>query len=52
MCNRLDVHPSRTVFIDDIGYNLKAARGVGMATIRAALSDTTGTGAAVAVLAK
>lgn len=33
-CERLDVSPEEAVFLDDIGRNLKAARGLGMATIK------------------
>ena len=43
-CERLDVGPEHAVFLDDIGANLKAARALGMATIKvvepdAALAD-------------
>jgi putative hydrolase of the HAD superfamily len=33
-CRELGVEPSRTAFLDDIGGNLKAARALGMATIK------------------
>ncbi len=33
-CERLGTEPGRTAFLDDIGRNLKAARALGMATIR------------------
>jgi putative hydrolase of the HAD superfamily len=33
-CRELGVEPSRTVFLDDIGGNLKAARALGMTTIK------------------
>jgi putative hydrolase of the HAD superfamily len=33
-CERLGVEPADVVFLDDIGANLKAARTLGMATIR------------------
>jgi putative hydrolase of the HAD superfamily len=34
VCSRLDVAPSATVFLDDLGVNLKPARAMGMATIK------------------
>jgi putative hydrolase of the HAD superfamily len=34
VCERLDVRPSCTVFLDDLGVNLKPARAMGMATIK------------------
>jgi epoxide hydrolase-like predicted phosphatase len=34
VCERLDVAPDRAVFLDDIGTNLKAARALGMRTIK------------------
>jgi putative hydrolase of the HAD superfamily len=34
MCGRLGVAPSETAFLDDIGTNLKAARALGMHTIK------------------
>jgi putative hydrolase of the HAD superfamily len=34
VCARLDVEPSATVFLDDLGVNLKPARAMGMATIK------------------
>jgi putative hydrolase of the HAD superfamily len=33
-CRELGVEPSRTAFLDDIGSNLKAARALGMVTIK------------------
>jgi putative hydrolase of the HAD superfamily len=33
-CERLDVDPSEAAFLDDIGSNLKAARALGMTTIK------------------
>lgn len=49
-CERLGVDPSRTVFLDDLGINLKPARAMGMHTIKvlnedqalAELSEVTG----------
>jgi putative hydrolase of the HAD superfamily len=35
-CARLDVRPDEAVFLDDLGVNLKAARALGMATIKVA----------------
>jgi putative hydrolase of the HAD superfamily len=34
ICRELGVTPARTAFLDDIGTNLKAARALGMATIK------------------
>lgn len=34
VCERLEVAPRQTVFLDDIGRNLKPARALGMTTIR------------------
>ncbi|HEY8215911.1 MAG TPA: HAD-IA family hydrolase [Acidimicrobiia bacterium] len=34
VCERLDVAPDATVFLDDLGVNLKPARAMGMATIK------------------
>jgi epoxide hydrolase-like predicted phosphatase len=34
VCRELDVPPAETVFLDDIGINLKAARALGMVTIK------------------
>ncbi|MEL6258127.1 MAG: HAD-IA family hydrolase [Pseudomonadota bacterium] len=50
MCEALDVEPTRCVYIDDLGINLKPARAMGMTTIKALdedqilqdLSDATG----------
>jgi FMN phosphatase YigB (HAD superfamily) len=33
-CARLDVRPEQTVFLDDLGVNLKTARALGMTTIK------------------
>jgi len=33
-CTRLDVEPGESVFLDDLGVNLKPARALGMATIK------------------
>ncbi len=33
-CRRLDVRPDETVFLDDLGVNLKPARALGMTTIK------------------
>jgi putative hydrolase of the HAD superfamily len=33
-CDRLDVRPEQTVFLDDLGVNLKTARALGMTTIK------------------
>jgi putative hydrolase of the HAD superfamily len=33
-CQRLGVNPARTVFLDDLGINLKPARELGMQTIK------------------
>ena len=33
-CERLDVKPAETVFLDDLGINLKPARAMGMTTIK------------------
>ena len=34
VCDRLEVAPEEAVFLDDIGRNLKAARALGMTTIK------------------
>ncbi len=34
VCARLEVEPAQAIFLDDIGRNLKTARGLGMATIK------------------
>ncbi len=34
VCERLEVKPAETVFLDDLGVNLKPARALGMATIK------------------
>ena len=34
-CERLEVEPAETVFIDDLGINLKPARAMGMTTVKA-----------------
>jgi putative hydrolase of the HAD superfamily len=36
VCDRLDVSPPATVFLDDLGANLKPARELGMTTIKVA----------------
>ena len=46
-CERLDVAPSRTVFLDDLGINLKPARELGMTTIKVSSEEQ-----AIAELAK
>ena len=33
-CDRLGVHPAETVYLDDLGINLKPARALGMHTIK------------------
>ena len=38
-CERLDVAPARTVFLDDLGINLKPARAMGMTTIKVVTED-------------
>ncbi len=39
-CERVGVEPSRAVFLDDIGRNLKAARELGMTTIKVVDPDS------------
>ena len=39
VCERLDVSPPATVFLDDLGANLKPARELGMTTIKVADPD-------------
>jgi putative hydrolase of the HAD superfamily len=39
VCDRLDVAPAATVFLDDLGANLKPARELGMTTIKVADPD-------------
>jgi putative hydrolase of the HAD superfamily len=39
VCDRLDVEPAATVFLDDLGANLKPARELGMTTIKVADPD-------------
>lgn len=39
VCDRLGVEPTATVFLDDLGANLKPARELGMATIKVADPD-------------
>jgi putative hydrolase of the HAD superfamily len=39
ICRELGVAPPRTAFLDDIGTNLKAARALGMATIKVSQPD-------------
>ena len=38
-CERLGVAPQRTVFLDDLGINLKPARAMGMTTIKVVAED-------------
>lgn len=38
-CERLDVDPSRSVFLDDLGVNLKPARALGMQTVKVVSED-------------
>jgi putative hydrolase of the HAD superfamily len=38
-CNRLGVAPAETVFLDDLGVNLKPARALGMQTIKVVDAD-------------
>ena len=38
-CRALGVPPARTAFLDDIGHNLKAARALGMTTIKVVEPD-------------
>ena len=40
VCRELDVAPAEAVFLDDIGINLKAARALGMTTIKVDDPDT------------
>ena len=39
VCERLAVTPPATVFLDDLGANLKPARELGMTTIKVAETD-------------
>jgi putative hydrolase of the HAD superfamily len=39
VCDELGVSPTETVFLDDLGVNLKPARAMGMATIKVAEPD-------------
>ena len=39
VCSRLDVRPDESVFLDDLGVNLKPARALGMATIKVGEPD-------------
>jgi len=39
-CDELGVAPSESVFLDNIGINLKAARALGMTTIKVDQPDT------------
>jgi putative hydrolase of the HAD superfamily len=39
-CTQLDITPSEAVFLDDIGINLKAARALGMTTIKVDVPST------------
>jgi len=38
-CNELGIAPPEAVFLDDIGHNLKSARGLGMTTIKVVEPD-------------
>jgi putative hydrolase of the HAD superfamily len=38
-CDRLGVAPAQTVFLDDLGINLKPARALGMQTIKVLSED-------------
>jgi putative hydrolase of the HAD superfamily len=38
-CERLEVEPAETVFIDDLGINLKPARAMGMTTVKAVSAE-------------
>ncbi len=38
-CQRLSIHPSECVFLDDLGVNLKPARALGMHTIKVPVYD-------------
>jgi putative hydrolase of the HAD superfamily len=38
-CERLGVAPSRCLFLDDLGVNLKSARVMGMTTVKVATGD-------------
>lgn len=38
-CERLDVSPWKTVFLDDLGINLKPAKALGMQTIKVVSED-------------
>jgi putative hydrolase of the HAD superfamily len=40
VCERLDVAPNATVFLDDLGANLKPARELGMTTIKVVEPET------------
>ncbi|MFZ0667109.1 MAG: HAD-IA family hydrolase [Acidimicrobiales bacterium] len=39
-CERLGVEPSRSVFLDDLGVNLKPARALGMTTVKVGDPET------------
>lgn len=39
MCEALDVNPSRCIYLDDLGINLKPARQMGMTTIKVVSED-------------
>ena len=39
MCEQLQVEPSESVFLDDLGINLKPARALGMHTIKVDVGD-------------
>lgn len=38
-CERLGVRPNRSIFLDDLGINLKPARALGMTTIKVVTAD-------------
>ena len=38
-CGELGIEPAEAVFLDDIGHNLKSARGLGMTTIKVVEPD-------------
>jgi putative hydrolase of the HAD superfamily len=42
VCKKAGVHPSDCVFLDDIGYNLKPAKKLGMQTIKVMVNDENG----------
>jgi putative hydrolase of the HAD superfamily len=38
-CEMLGIEPAQAVFLDDLGVNLKPARGLGMVTIKVTSAD-------------